>query len=66
MITLNRQKAELIFNELLEYENLQNHLLKSSQRELVTLFNKYLIGEAITSNDLSRLSNYLFYMKTYW
>lgn len=66
MITLNRQKAELIFNELLEYENLQNHLLKSSRRELVTLFNKYLIGEAITSNDLSRLSNYLFYMKTYW
>lgn len=66
MLTLNRQKAELIFNELLEYENLQNHLLKSSRRELVTLFNKYLIGEAITSNDLSRLSNYLFYMKTYW
>lgn len=63
MITLNRKKAEQIFSELFQYD-LQKHLLRISQKEIAALYNKYLIGECITSNELTLLSNYLAYMKT--
>lgn len=63
MITLNRQKAGQIFNELFRYD-VQKHLLRISQKELLELYNKYLIGECITSNELNLLCNYLVYMES--
>lgn len=59
MITLNRQKAAYVFNDLNLYKNLYKQLPRAYQRDLLTLRNKYLIGEAITSNDLAKLASLL-------
>lgn len=64
MITLNRHKAEEIFNELRKYDNIQHHLLKASQKNLLLLRNKYLIGDSITSYELNVLFSYLVHMKS--
>lgn len=63
MITFNRRKAEQIFNELFHYD-MRKHLLRISQKEILALYNKYLIGDSITSNELNLLSNYLAYIKS--
>lgn len=63
MITLNRQKAGQVFNELFQYD-IQKHLLKASLKKVLVLYNKYLIGEYITTDDLAKLSYYLVYFQT--